>query len=50
MRPSDQGHLAFIEIQLSITETCKKVSFIVLIHSAEGYVANCERINGIFLT
>jgi hypothetical protein len=49
MKPSDQWYLAFIEIQLSIMATWKKDSLRVLGPSAQGYVANFQRINGIFV-
>jgi hypothetical protein len=48
MSTSDEGYLAFIEIKLSIMATWKIGSIVVLRPSAQGYVAKCERINGIF--
>jgi hypothetical protein len=47
---SDQGYLAFIHLKLSIMAAWKKDSLIDLRPSIQGYVANCERINGIFVT
>jgi hypothetical protein len=49
IRPSDKGYLAFIEIQLSIMAAFKEESLNFLKRSAQGYVANSERINGIFV-
>jgi hypothetical protein len=48
MRPSYKGYLTYIEIQLSIMAAWKKYSLSVLRTSAQGYVANYERINRIF--
>jgi hypothetical protein len=45
-RTSYKGYIAFIEIQLSFMAAWKKGSLRVLRPPAQGYVANCERLNG----
>jgi hypothetical protein len=50
MRSSIQRYLAFVALPFVILMAWKYVFSIFLRPSAQGYVANCERIIGIFVS